>query len=379
VAAATTLQNRDTARSFRSVRRRQRRLRGTSDSSLEDSNPRILSSTRGVRQFEFHPSRPGTLLAGCKNGRCIVVDYEADAQTHSVGIDVHPILGLSWFHTQPQWAVAGSSHSGTISLIRYDENNPGPVEHVRFEAFPNLSSLSMCCTDDFFMTSGFCLDTSLYDVVTGRRMSTFRGLHRNFINIQRFSNTSPHIFATASFDRTCKIWDLREPLVPQRPAQDFTTDTLNVMCAFSPDDRHILCSGVDSMLKQFPLRSASAGPSMDSGTSFPLPSLNSSTNYRRSQYLADGSLVVTGATHENWVRLFSAEDPHQHVGSIDFHGCLRQMKLQECGSGVGACEEYVQSLRCHPSDPSTLGVLLATVEPCSDYVLCTAKLPHLRL
>ena len=31
----------------------------------------------------------------------------------------------------------------------------------------------------------------------------------HYINILRFSNNSPHIYATTSFDHSCKLWDLR--------------------------------------------------------------------------------------------------------------------------------------------------------------------------
>ncbi|CAE7158322.1 unnamed protein product, partial [Symbiodinium pilosum] len=83
-------------------------------------------------------------------------------------------------------------------------------------------------TDDYFMTSGFCIDVGLYDVVTGRRIKTFRNLHQNFINILRFSHRTPQLFATASFDHTCKVWDLRDPnLNADKPVACCSTDTLN--------------------------------------------------------------------------------------------------------------------------------------------------------
>merc|ERR1719160_2271268 len=140
-------------------------------------------------------------------------------------------------------------------------------------------------------------------------MTTFRGLHQNFTNIVRFANRQPHMFATASFDHTCKVWDLRQPLAADRAAASFQTDTLNVMCTFSPDDNSILCSGVDSTLQQFSLAATSRGPiSMgprapgsapapapaagsapnSQGGRFPLPALTDDTNYRRSLYLASG-------------------------------------------------------------------------------------------
>lgn len=321
----------------------------------------LLASSRGVvprggvRQFEFHPSRPGTLLAGRKDGVIAILDHEADTQTHVLEVDSYPILGLSWLHTQPQWAVVGASQSGTTCMVRYDESKPGCMEHVRLEPFPHLSSLSVNCTDDFFMTSGFCVDVGLYDMGTGRKMTTFRGLHQNFINILRFATRSPHLFATASFDHTCKLWDLREPINAGQPARLFNTDTLNVMCCFSPDDGHILCSGVDKALQRFPL----AHNDDSRGTRFPLPALHSDTNYRRSLFLADGKTVVTAATNESLLRLYTAEAPHRHLGHIDFKGML----LRRARASRLPTEEYVQSLRCHPTDPHLLGVLLSTSEP----------------
>lgn len=317
---------------------------------------RLLLSSSGVRQFEFHPTRPGTLLAGRKDGVIAVLDHKADTLTHVLEVDSYPILGLAWLHTQPQWAVVGASQSGTTCMVRYDESTPGCMEHVRLEPFPHLSSLSVCCTDDYFMTSGFSVDVGLYDIVTGRRTSTFRGLHQSFINILRFANCSPHLFATASFDHTCKLWDLREPILANQPARAFNTDTLNVMCCFSPDDRHILCSGVDQALQQFPLGQNSTAPV---GTRFPLPALRSDTNYRRSLYLANGRWVATAATNESLLRLYTTEAPHRHVGHVDLKGMLR-WRRQYAGLPT---EEYVQSLRCHPSDPRLIGALLSTSEP----------------
>lgn len=191
----------DTAEELRSVPERQ----------LPHSRRLILSSN-GTRQFEFHPQRADTVLAGRKDGVVAVINHEQDSTTHTLEVDSYPILGLSWLHTNPQWAVCGVSQSGTTCLVNYDERRPGHMESVRLEPFAHLSSLSVNCTDEYFMTSGFCVDLGLYDLVTGRRLNTFQGMHQNFINILRFSHRSPHLFATASFDHSCKVWDLRQPL-----------------------------------------------------------------------------------------------------------------------------------------------------------------------
>jgi len=362
----------DTAEELRSVPERQ----------LPHSRRLILSSN-GTRQFEFHPQRTDTVLAGRKDGVVAIINHEDDTTTHTLEVDSYPILGLSWLHTNPQWAVCGVSQSGTTCLVNYDECRPGHMESVRLEPFAHLSSLSVNCTDEYFMTSGFCVDLGLYDLVTGRRLNTFRGMHQNFINILRFSHRSPHLFATASFDHSCKVWDLRQPMQLSRPVKLFHTDSLNVMCTFSPDDKHILCSGVDSCLQQFSLAS---GDDV-AGTKYPLPNTHSATNYRRAMYLTSGGLVATAATNESLLRICSAAHPHRHLGHIDFKGSLvsRRQFAEVCGrsmrsqaslaagltgrrgnSGLApsqVVEEYVQSLRCHPLAPDSLGVLLSTSDP----------------
>lgn len=346
---------------------------------------RLLLTSRGVRQFEYHPMRPSTLLVGKKDGTAGIIDYDKDVMTHSCAVDQFPILGLSWFHTLPNWAVVGGSQSGVIRFLRYDEGETGSMHSLELEPFQHLSSLSMNCTDDFFMTSGFCIDVGLYDVITGRRIKTFRNLHQNFINILRFSHRTPQLFATASFDHTCKVWDLRDPgLCADKPILNCPGSTLNVMCSFAPDDSRLLISGVDEELRQFDLRTGSS-------SQFPVPSLGSSINYRRSLYIAGGDVVATVATNESLLRFYDTSEGHQPLGSIDFRTMLLKQgqsksPRQEAqsifrwqgyrprwGRQASTCEEppaeaaprveYLQSLRCHPSTPQMLSALVAASEP----------------
>jgi hypothetical protein len=299
-------------------------------------------------------------------------------------------------------------------VLRYDESRPGCLETRSLEPFPKLSSLSVNCTDDFLMTSGFSVDMALYDLVTGKRTSMFRGLHQNFINIVRFAHRSPHVFATCSFDHTCKVWDLREPIAANRPARSFGTPTLNVMCSFSPDDRHLLCSGVDSALMQFPVDSSLGDARAEAvGSRFPVPAQNRDMNYRRSLYLADGAVVATAATNESLLRFYSREAPHRHLGLIAFRHALRgprgsaaprpegggragtvaglasgaRQGLQATATGPaphsanepaedaqGNDQEFLQSLRCHPTDSQLLGVLLSKTDPSADSLISLVHL-----
>ena len=51
---------------------------------------------------------------------------------------------------------------------------------------------------------------TLYDIKIGKKIRTFKDLHTQHINVLKFSNFSPSLFATSSFDGDVKMWDLRE-------------------------------------------------------------------------------------------------------------------------------------------------------------------------
>ncbi|CAE7249567.1 unnamed protein product [Symbiodinium natans] len=369
---------------------------------------RLLLTSRGARQFEFHPLRPGTMLVGRKDGTAGIINYETDVMTHSCVVDQFPILGLSWFHTLPQWAVVGGSQSGVIRFLRYDEGLPGKLHSVELEPFQQLSSLSMNCTDDYFMTSGFCIDVGLYDVVTGRRIKTFRNLHQNFINILRFSHRT-HVPQKKGCWQVAEMGvesELGGERIPRHDALCADRHYDSLICESVDQAPHLVCKSDSPRAR---LKVPRAGPRKRLGIFLSslfsvfynismFSEFVSSINYRRSLYAAGGEVVATVATNESLLRLYDAAAPHRSLGVIDFRNMLLKQNhrhlAQSTGQGcffpwasrssrwsalslVGSssCEEprvnldqaprveYLQSLRCHPGEPSILGALAAASEP----------------
>jgi hypothetical protein len=233
----------------------------------------------------------------------------------------------------PQVAICGMSEWGEIMFLRYNlsahYSEPALQRSHMVKEFPKLSSLSANCSDDFLLASGFSTSIAVYDVQTGKVLHRAAGIHEHFINISRFCHNSPHIFATASFDHTCKVWDLRQPLTHDRPLKTLNTGGLNVMCTFSPDDKHVLCSGVDTRLVQFDVPSWRQSPEQ-----WPLREPMHRERYRRSIYLASSKHFVTAATEESHLHLMSV-DGKKH-GVVDFRGVARAQELS--GSGGTAFE-----------------------------------------
>lgn len=281
--------------------------------------PVLLRSTLRVRQFEFHPSLPDVLLTGDKEGCVNAFDVESNVVHPPLSVGDCPMLALAWMKRHPQQAVCGVSHTGTIQFLKYCPNAPLTEPSLKctiaVEDFPKLSSLSLNCSDDFLLASGISPDLAVYDVQTGKVLQRAFEAHDNFINISRFCNTSPHVFATASFDQACRVWDLRQPLTQARAVKTLHTGGRNVMCVFSPDDKFLLCSGVDTRLKQFEVPSWAQTPE-----SFPLRQPLHEERYRRSTYLSNSRYIVTGATEESHLHVMNTQGVN--LGVVNLRGVV---------------------------------------------------------
>lgn len=145
--------------------------------------------------------------------------------------------------------IAGSDNG---SLKLYDINHIprkitglyGNSGCVTFDEFDQLTSVHVNATDELFLASGYSRNVALYDINSGKRLQVFTDMHRGHINVVKFANHSPSIFATSSFDQDVKMWDLRQK--PIQPCFTASSSKGNVMVCFSPDDQYILASAVDN-------------------------------------------------------------------------------------------------------------------------------------
>lgn len=259
--------------------------------------------------------------------------------SNCAGISLSPIIGLSWFNYHPQTFVAGSCLLGAISILSYKENpfyqpvdcsqdqeschqDHGKAGQKRQDdklpylintenkskSFPQLSSLSVNATDDFYLASGFGKSVGLYSTYTGSQIKILPGMHMSHINIVRFANYHPHVFSTASFDSSCKLWDLRQKISGNDPVIKFELPCMAIMSCFSPsDDLKMVVSGVDDYVKQLDLRHReSSGSSGGRGGTFAIPPLRDPQSYRRSVYNSNGDFVLSVNTKDKYLRIFDS-------------------------------------------------------------------------
>ncbi|CDJ51087.1 WD domain, G-beta repeat-containing protein, putative [Eimeria brunetti] len=204
-------------------------------------------------------------------------------------------------------------------------------------ACEDLSSVSVNSTDDYLLVSGRSADLTIHDVATGARLGTLSGLHSDSINIVRFAHSSPHLFVTASFDQTCRLWDLRQRISGHQPLLTVDTGSLSVMCCFDDSDEWLLCSGVDAALRQVCLRSATVFPE-----SFAIPPVNAETNFRRAVYLQGGREFITAGTEEGFFRVFSRLG--RDLGLVSLEGLLRPFIRVRSSQGLATLADLQAEL-----------------------------------
>ena len=329
------------------------------------------------------------MLIGRRSGSVALLDTREDKVLAISEAEASPILGLAWLPQHPDLAVYGAALSGGIGLLSVNGDQGDTIVKSFLGQFNHLSSVSVNCTDDFVMASGFTRDVVLFDLPTGKPLSVLEDIHSNFINILRFSNSMPHVFATTSFDASCKLWDLRccGSGSSAKALSTANTPSLNVMCTFSNDDSRLLVSGLDSNISQLSVQSGLKP--FDVSFLSAVPSTDSTTNYRRSVYLSHQSpkYFVTAGTDESIVRLVDA-DSGMSCGSVSLattRGAIGEEERtasQMFGSMVSRLlmigrdrttfegynsihnprREYVQSLRSSPTHPNSIGVLMSPFE-----------------
>lgn len=216
---------------------------------------KVLSGKYRPRQFEFHPLNSQLIFGTIKGNICTVSLDEKNSPISFLGNygsnPLDAILGLCWMRMHPYRFISGST-SGRLTCgdTRNHVVNESIVTPVKeYDRFNRLTSVHVNSENRHLLVSGYSNFARIYDVETGNVIHVYSNAHESHINISRFSNLSPCLFATSSFDGTAKAWDTR--ISSRRSIYSVACNSGIVMINFSPDDNFLLASALDNEITQF--------------------------------------------------------------------------------------------------------------------------------
>ena len=209
---------------------------------------KLVSGKYKPRQVEFHPTRE-QLLFGTVKGNVCLTDLETNNIDYLGNYGFSPvdsILGLCWLKANPYRFISGSGAGriicGDVRLTtttnnnnKYNNNNKSSnnialetFSHVReYSVFNELTSVHTNCVSELLLLSGYEQRARIYDIETGCTLLEYADIHSKAINISRFTNHSPHILSTSSFDGSVKTWDIRQHT--KTPIYEIITDSNDVV------------------------------------------------------------------------------------------------------------------------------------------------------
>ena len=267
---------------------------------------KVISGKFRARQFEYHPSIPGTVLFGTVRGNLVLRTHESGQQLSFLGTfglnSLDAILGICWLKNNPNKFVVGSSFGKIICSDIRNKVRGQIVEVIEpcfeYDDFAKLTSVHVNSLSERILVSGYSNNVLLYDMERAEPVQTFREIHANHINIARFANKSPNLFVTCSFDKMVKAWDQR--MTDRQPIYSIQGENGFVMVNFSPDDTFLLTSANDNEINQY--------LSVDGSqhTSFQVPRTGLKGNFSRAYYSSSGARIITGACEESGLSILDS-------------------------------------------------------------------------
>jgi len=301
------------------------------------------------RQFEFHPTEDIMVVGTVKN-EVVILDWRRNEAVHTIDGPSQQdrnqpspqVLALCWENGIKPGArksrIIAGSNEGCVCVYNYDyDKQEISLQHDYGKLYNKLTSVHVNSDNRYLAISGYENHVNIVDLETGQKHNTFRNVHTRHINITRFANHFPNMLLSCSFDKTCKMWDMR--VGDKQPVFTMESESGFVMVTFSPSDLYFLASAVDNHVTQYRSIDGSEHTKLD------LPQTGSLANYTRAYYMTHSRDIVVGSADESVVRICSSVS-----GKVTWES--------EIKTDTAYRHFHIQSLRCNPKEPDRLGLLL---------------------
>eukprot|EP00877_Chromochloris_zofingiensis_P000490 jgi/Chrzof1/10441/UNPLg00368.t1 len=205
-----------------------------------DVKKQLLQRTDRVKGVDLHPTEPW-LLANLYNGNVYLWNYNDSTLVKSFEVTEQPVRTAK-FIARKQWIVCGADD---MHIRVYNYNT---MDKVRtFEAHTDyIRSIAVHPSLPYILTSSDDMLIKLWDWDKGWAcVQMFEG-HSHYVMQVTFNPKDTNTFASASLDRTVKVWSLGQP------TPNFTLEGhekgVNCVDYFTGGDRPFLISGADDRM-----------------------------------------------------------------------------------------------------------------------------------
>lgn len=167
-----------------------------------DIKRQLISRSDRVKAVDFHPTEPW-LLAALYNGNVYIWNYETQQLVKTFEVSELPVRTAK-FVSRKSWIIAGSDD---MYLRVFNYNTHEKV--IGFEAHADyIRSIAVHPTQPYVLSSSDDFTIKLWDWENAwKNIMVFEG-HTHYIMQVVFNPKDTNTFASASLDRTIKVWSL---------------------------------------------------------------------------------------------------------------------------------------------------------------------------
>ena len=165
-----------------------------------DCKKHLTSRSDRVKAVDIHPERPWVLSA-LYSGQVVIWDHDTQTQVKSFQVTELPVRSAK-FVVRKQWFVTSSDdmyvrcfNYNTMEKIKEFEAH---TDYIRYlEVHPSLPYL-LSASDD--------MQIKLWDWDKDWACTQTFESHAHYVMMVRFNPKDPNVFASASLDRSIKVW-----------------------------------------------------------------------------------------------------------------------------------------------------------------------------
>jgi coatomer subunit beta' len=205
-----------------------------------DIKRKLVQRSERVKSVELHPSEPW-VLANLYSGNVFIWNHATNAAVKSFEVTELPVR-TARFVVRKQWVVAGADDM----FIRAYNYNTGELVKG-FEAHGDyIRALAVHPTLPYLLSSSDDMLIKLWDWEKGWACAQVFEGHSHYVMAVCFNPKDSNTFASASLDRTVKVWSLGQA-VPNFTLEGHEKG-VNCVDYFAGGDRPFLASGADDRL-----------------------------------------------------------------------------------------------------------------------------------